>query len=425
MTLEQRFERDLPLILDDIAMGPYPDYVDGVLSTTAQRRQRASWTFPERWLPVELTTARVPQTRLPWRQVIVLVALIALLLAASALYIGSRQTTLPEPFGRASNGLVAYARDGDIYTVDPKTNRSTPITTGRDLDTSPTWSRDGTRLAFRRETGASSVAYVVDADGRSAAPVSDPMRNMSELAFSPDGSTVMFTAGTDELRETWIANTTGKPDPRRIDVGMSMVSPTFRPPEGSEIIFANGSSVEQGRGIFAVNVKTGAVRTILPAEPGNFRDWIRVSPDGSHIAYSAATASDVRNTFVVHIVGADGTGDRALPMPERATFQDGPSWSNDSQRLAVARGYADRNSDMALTVIPADGSSTGIETERGLTGCCDTAVEWAPDDTVILVSPNDLDGVRKPQLLWNPETGATQVAPWGAKGDPAWQRTSR
>ena len=78
MTAEQRLERDLPSILDEIVMGPYPDYIDDVLSTTARGRQRPGWTFPERWLPVEITTTRVPQTRLPWRQLLILAALIAL-----------------------------------------------------------------------------------------------------------------------------------------------------------------------------------------------------------------------------------------------------------------------------------------------------------------------------------------------------------
>ena len=37
-------------------VGPYPDYIDDVLATTAQRRQRPAWTFPERWLPMDITT---------------------------------------------------------------------------------------------------------------------------------------------------------------------------------------------------------------------------------------------------------------------------------------------------------------------------------------------------------------------------------
>ena len=35
MTAEPRLERDLPFILDEIVVGPYPDYIDDVLVTTA------------------------------------------------------------------------------------------------------------------------------------------------------------------------------------------------------------------------------------------------------------------------------------------------------------------------------------------------------------------------------------------------------
>ncbi len=422
MTSPRRFEQDIPALLADSYLAGIPDYRDDLVQQVARVRQRPAWTFPGRWLPMELVTTRVPQTRLPWRQLAVLAILVAVLAATVAVYVGSHQTVLPQPFGLAHNGLVAYAKAGDVYTVDPTTNVSTVIVSGRDMDKQPTWSRDGTRLAFVRQTGDGEVVYVVDPDGRNAVPVSDPEVGVSELSFSPDGSTVMFTSGTDTQREIWVAKTTGSPEVRQIDAGMTMASPRFAPPDGSEIVFANLSSIAQGRGIFAVSVNTGAVRSILAAEPGTFRDSIRVSPDGSRIAYSAATEDAARNTYRVHIVNADGTGDVTLPMPDGATFQDAPVWSNDGKSLAVTRGYAERNTDMVLAVIPPDGSSTGIETEHGLTGCCDTTFEWAPDDSVILVVPFDLDGARKQQLLWDPLTGLTRPTPWAADSDPAWQR---
>ena len=63
---------------------------------------------------MELTSARVPATRLPMRQLGVL-ALIAILLAAAlAVYVGSRQQKLPAPFGPAANGLIPYESGGDI-----------------------------------------------------------------------------------------------------------------------------------------------------------------------------------------------------------------------------------------------------------------------------------------------------------------------
>jgi hypothetical protein len=127
MTIEQRFERDLPLILDDIAAGAYPDYIDDVLSTTARGRQRPGWTFPERWLPVDLVTTRVPTTRMPWRQLGVLALLALLIAAAIGLYAGATQVRVPAPFGPAGNGLIAYAAGGDIFTADPVTGDSRAI----------------------------------------------------------------------------------------------------------------------------------------------------------------------------------------------------------------------------------------------------------------------------------------------------------
>ena len=115
MTTELRLTTELPEILGELAMGPYPEYIDDVLATTAEVRQRSAWTFPERWLPMVDATRRpalVPG--FPWRSFSTAMLLLALLLAAVAIYLGSQQR-VPPPFGPARNGLIAYAEGGDIY----------------------------------------------------------------------------------------------------------------------------------------------------------------------------------------------------------------------------------------------------------------------------------------------------------------------
>src|SRR6188472_4276957 len=120
MTTGRRLERVLPDLLGELAAGPYPEYIDDVLVTTAQRRKRPAWTFPERWLPVDIVTTQVGAPRAPWRQIGVL-ALIALLIAGLvAVYIGS-QPRLPAPFGVAGNGSIVFVDDGDIYVSDTLT----------------------------------------------------------------------------------------------------------------------------------------------------------------------------------------------------------------------------------------------------------------------------------------------------------------
>ena len=99
MTMDRsaRVERSLPALFDQLAEAHTPDYLEAAIERASSRRQRPAWTFAGRWLPVELTSARVPATRMPMRQFGVL-ALIAILLAAAlAVYVGSRQQKLPAP----------------------------------------------------------------------------------------------------------------------------------------------------------------------------------------------------------------------------------------------------------------------------------------------------------------------------------------
>ena len=131
MMPNDRFDRRLPAILDEISQPRTPDYFDDLLGLTARTRQRPAWTLLERWLPM-LDIARQPAfaRQVPWRPIAVLALILLLLVASLALVIGSR--TIPAPFGPARNGLVAYASAGDIYTADPgraTRRRSSPAPT--------------------------------------------------------------------------------------------------------------------------------------------------------------------------------------------------------------------------------------------------------------------------------------------------------
>ena len=121
-------------------------------------------------------------------------------------------------------------------------------------------------------------------------------------------------------------------------------------------------------------------------------------------------------------MNSDGSGDVALPMPASAVFQDLPVWSNDGTRLVIVRGYAAHAEDVRLAIVPADGANSGVETKPSISGCCDYAVDWSPDDSRILFLPEDMNGTMTPQLLINPSTGATTIASWDGISVPAWQR---
>ena len=84
-----RLERDLPAMFDELAAPRTPDYLEAAIERASSRSQRPAWTFPERWLPMDIVTRPV-DPRSPMRAIGIL-ALIGVLIAAglAAAYIGS------------------------------------------------------------------------------------------------------------------------------------------------------------------------------------------------------------------------------------------------------------------------------------------------------------------------------------------------
>ena len=438
MTTERHLERDLPAILGDIAMGPFPDYIDDVLVGTARLRQRPRWTFPERWLPMAVVTRRpVFAPSFPWRTLGVLALLAILMAAALAAFIGSQRQPAT-PFGPAGAGLVAFESSGDIRVVDPTTGSATTVVSGREQDLGPRFSRDGTRLVFERKVdGGRSELYVVGADGSDLTRITPEPILLSpsvlgepweQYQFSPDGQSVLIATRSKGVGGITIAKSDGS-GIRQLDVGRDVTEPSFRPPDGVEILFVGDGSPGTAHGLYAVNADTGDVRTIV--EPSSVYDiaganW---SPDGSQIAYWRWGGLSEHAGINAHtrVVSADGTNDDALAEPPGTVWSSGTDWSNDGTRLLVIRGFSPAFEDVRPAVVPADGSSMGIETDRRIRfvqECCPFA-EWAPDDSRILVTPVDAAGQPGRQLIIDPLTGETQVAPWDTTSDPTWQRQAR
>jgi dipeptidyl aminopeptidase/acylaminoacyl peptidase len=432
-----RFDRELPDLLEQLAPRAVPGYRDDIVRQTARTRQRLAWTFPERWLPVSVITSRAlaaPPVR--WR-VVGLVALLLLALAVGLALVAGSQRHVPSPFGPAANGFVAYERGGDILTADPVTGVTRAVVTGNDQDVRPVFSRDGSHFVFERKEGTLGRLMVARSDGSDAVAVTPKAlvgleypwdAAVPSYIFSPDGTEVAFWTTADAGGNLWIAKSDGS-GVRQVDLPFTVAEASYRPPNGADLIVTGSSNGGPNR-IYVVDPKTGSHRTlVVPAAPGVDASYARVSPDGSRLAYVSSIVGVIGpSSYRVHVVGLGGSTDLTLPLPTGAVFQDAPAWSNDGTRLAITRGYAQHNEEMAVAAIAADGSGSakGIESDHGLTGCCDTILQWSPDDTSILVMPEEQsDSITKEHILFDPLTGHTAPAPWTGSNPPAWQRTIR
>ena len=102
MTAFDRFEHDLPELMDELAPARVPDYFDDMLRQSARTRQRPRWSALERWLPMGVIARTAPVRQVPWRPIVVAALLVILARAAASPCIaGSRRARRPPPFGPA------------------------------------------------------------------------------------------------------------------------------------------------------------------------------------------------------------------------------------------------------------------------------------------------------------------------------------
>jgi Tol biopolymer transport system component len=424
-----RFERHLPELLDELAEPRTPDYFDDLLWQTANTSQRPAWSFLERWLPmVDIARQPVLVPRMPRRAIGLGLVLLALLVAMVAALVAGGRQKLPAPFGPTRNGLVAYASGGDVFTVNAVTGNSTAIVKGPG-DTNPRWSRDGTQLAFERQgvVMGPGLLFVARADGSHLVQVTpDPLSSIASYSFSPNGKEILISATISGVPSILIAATDGT-GIHQLDVGGPATNAAWRPPDGSEILFMDAGDDSNGWGtIHAVNVESGKVRTILARADaaGRHRGHPAWSPDGTLISYGEWVDFGPDGLSVLtHIITADGTGDRILPIPTDAVWQAPFSWSNDGTRLLAIRGYTGGYEQTRPVAVPVAGSGSGIEIQYpgaiNLPGEAWETWEWSPDDTSILGTPVDSSGGFLDQVLLDPVAGTSRTLPWQSISQPS------
>jgi Tol biopolymer transport system component len=287
------------------------------------------------------------------------VATVALALAVAA--VGASAAWIAWPSGPSRHGPVAPSRpapvvpsaptgtlafmrvtDGskDVAVVAGPVGGGTPVVVGTERYADyPTWSPDGTRIAFGAgpATGSNAVGstslWVAAAGGGNARRIVD--RPVLGLSWSPGGTRIAYI-GWDHQGDTglFVVGADGSGDALVLKGFWQSVSWS---PAGGRLLLAGYPATDAGTpeaeafDLYTVRPDgTGLARLTHGGGYEMFATW---SPDGSRILFSRGDRFE-EYAQDVEVMDADGSNERQLTT--WAGFDSFPVWSPDGSWIAFA-----------------------------------------------------------------------------------------
>lgn len=246
-------------------------------------------------------------------------------------------------FGRIVWAKSSSTNPGNIWVMRPDGGGQVQLTFEEEEDGKPTWSPDGSRIAFDRfsTSCACRSLLVMNADGSGQDTLvlsTISFESAGDPSWSPDGSRIAFVSNRDNV-----------PDSTYIYV-----------------VDADGSNL---------------TRITRGGRPPSNPDW---SPDGSRLAFVAYP--DTGGTQAIHLMDPDGSN--VVQLTDGVYRDTRPSWSPDGAKIA----FTGQRNPTDIFIMDADGSTVTNLTDELRS---DFSPTWAPDGSQIL-----FQSVRDGNDLW-------------------------
>jgi TolB protein len=162
--------------------------------------------------------------------------------------------------------ILSLGRDdgnSNIFAMDLRSRTTTRLTDSGSIDTSPSYSPDGSRVVFTSDRGGQPQIYVMGADGSGQNRISFGGGSYSTPVWSPRGDLIAFTKQSGGEFQIGVMRTDGSGE-RILSSGFQQEGPTWAP-NGRYLMFFREASGAGGPKLVSIDL-TGRNEQAIPTK---------------------------------------------------------------------------------------------------------------------------------------------------------------